>query len=349
LDSVFDGYEKDINENVRTKLLQLKMVVEPFLTSGNTLREMVKAQQYYNEDTARKSLTDVQSKLELIKSIRKLTPVEELVHGEIGAYIQTGKFDTLTTPQKDDGKDGPTSTLTIADLVEALKGTKELKESDLTLTDWQGTTNFKEKSAIKSLVEDYKPGATKAQAFQEHLKHDWKGKSGKDWSTDDYWEKFVKEKPKFIIGAIRHYEWENATGAFAGKAKKDPTIITEMGQANNWKSSDEKEVVGDDKWDTDNPSHIAEFLYKKAEGKSGKNLCRSTKTVGTNGDNEEENEKGVLAHLKANWHWYGLAILAIITLLVVIFWKNISEWWNGPVEEEGQGKDDDDEKKDEDE
>jgi hypothetical protein len=136
LDSVFAGYEKDINDNVRAKLVTLKMVVEPFLTSGTTLKEMVKAQQYYNEDTARKSLTDVQSKLGQIKNIRILTPVENLVYDEIGAYIQTGKFDTLTTPQQDDDKDKPTSTLKIADLVEVLKGTKELKESDLTtLTD----------------------------------------------------------------------------------------------------------------------------------------------------------------------------------------------------------------------
>jgi hypothetical protein len=30
--------------------------------------------------------------------------------------------------------------------------------------------------------------------------------------------------------------------------------------------------------------------------------------------------------------------LLVIGVLAVIFWKNISEWWNGPTEEEGKGQ-----------
>jgi hypothetical protein len=54
-------------------------------------------------------------------------------------------------------------------------------------------------------------------------------------------------------------------------------------------------------------------------------------------------------HLKENWYWYTLGIVAALALSAVIFWNNISEWWNGPAEEAGEGKVDEDEKKEEEE
>ncbi|KLL04636.1 MAG: hypothetical protein MRERV_16c051, partial [Mycoplasmataceae bacterium RV_VA103A] len=44
-------------------------------------------------------------------------------------------------------------------------------------------------------------------------------------------------------------------------------------------------------------------------------------------------------HMGANWYWYLLTSIGGAALLVLIFQKQIKNWWNGPAEEEGQTTD----------
>ncbi|MCE8163469.1 MAG: hypothetical protein I3274_04590 [Candidatus Moeniiplasma glomeromycotorum] len=261
--------------------------------------------------------------------------------------------DAIEYPDK--YKDSPTSTLKITDLVEVLKGEKELKETDLkTLTAWQATTNFKEKAKIEALVNKYKPGSTekdqKSGEFKEHLKHEkWGGDwGGKKIEGDNYWEDFVKESPAFIIGAIKHFEWENDT-----KENKDK-ITAEMETMNKWESDDKKKKANPDddkKWDVKKAAHIAQFLYLKAENKSGEQLVKNVMNVEDKPeDDEKDKPEQNGGDKKMGWgkEWfgfgntgksllaYGLILVAVVGIGGAIFWKQIKEWWSGPAEEEGR-------------
>jgi hypothetical protein len=56
---------------------------------------------------------------------------------------------------------------------------------------------------------------------------------------------------------------------------------------------------------------------------------------------------------KDNWKkpllTYSMITLGVLAIMAFIFWNTITEWWNGPAEEQGEGKVDEGEKKEEEE
>ncbi|MCE8167821.1 MAG: hypothetical protein I3273_04400 [Candidatus Moeniiplasma glomeromycotorum] len=298
-----------------------------------------------DETTGTESLETIASYYKDLEEKIKLDEKEQLYYDTVKKGIS----------EPDKFKDKPTSTLKLPDLVETLKGEKDLKETDLTtLTAWQSTTNFKEKAKIEELVKKYKPGSKekdqKSGEFKEHLKHEkWGGDwGGKKIEGDDYWETFVKESPAFIIGAIKHFEWENDT------EENKKKVTDEMEEANKWESTDKKkkaDPADDKKWDIKKAAHIAQFLYLKAENKSGEQLVKNVMNVEDKPeDDEKDKPEQNGGDKKMGWgkEWfgfgntgksllaYGLILVAVVGIGGAIFWKQIKEWWSGPAEEEGR-------------
>jgi len=225
-------------------------------------------------------------------------------------------------------KDKIPTDLTV-DKLNTLFGTTGISASDIHESVWKGLTNFNTEANVKALVENYVPNATGHTGLQEHLKHEDWGKSDK-WGGEriegtDWWEKLVKKGPKFMIGAIRHYEWENGKGIFADATKK-AAVKTDMETANDDEKAKELGVTIEKKWDTNKASHVAHFLYLQAVGKTGKELIKGSKPIETPEKKDDENGKGgFLNHLKNNWVWYaaGGLLLVVGIGLVIYFWANI--------------------------
>jgi len=234
-------------------------------------------------------------------------------------------------------KDQPTSDLD-KDKLNAIFGTS-LTDTEIQESSWKlEKGGYNQEKKIKDLVKTYNPNSpdkdpTKVGRFQEHLKHENWGTSG-SWGGEridgvDYWVKFVKKGPKFIIGAIKHFEWESKLGDYDNDDKKN-AIITEMTNANDESKitvPDDKEIDQLTKWDTSKASHIAQFLYKKAIGLSGNDLAKNV-TFKDKKQKEETPTGG-----KKWWEWGGyMAIWLSLTLvaiggLVWAFWDNIKGWW----------------------
>jgi len=185
----------------------------------------------------------------------------------------------IAKPQdyKDDGK----STLKEAELRTALHASG-ISGTELKLNKWQGSESgsFNNKTKITELIGDYYQGSGKPEegSFKEHLEHTQWGT--KKIGGDNYWKDFVKKGPEFIIGAIRHYEWEHGKGKWTGKVK-DKTVTDEMTANNDAAKAKQNNLKITENWDTNKPTHIAEFLYRKEIGKSGKDLIGKKKWSGS--------------------------------------------------------------------
>ena len=169
--------------------------------------------------------------------------------------------------------------------------------------------------------------------FQDHLAaHDSWG-INKIAKGDDQWDTFIKNKPEHVIGAIKLFtDYESKLP----DSTERKAIDAEIDKANNDPKADET-----DKWDKTDKKHLSEFLYRKAEGKTEEGLIKKTKTTQsptptTNGDGEKK--WWDFGTTTGKVLWIGGGSLLVIGVLAVIFWKNISEWWNGPTEEEGKGQ-----------
>jgi len=304
LDETYAGYSDDLKNNIKRNLVADSATIEPLLANfdkSKTFQEVVESMGIRKNDPEliKENLTIYKNALEGIKKYRKLSPTEEFFRAQAEYYINNGKYDDRKPEVPT-----PNSELKLPELVSALKGTGALAESAIiTLDAWKGTANFKDETKIKKLVEDYKPGAsdaTKVGNFQEHLNHEW-GSSKEKITGNDYWEKFVKQTPKFIIGAIKHYEWEKGLKDYKDKPK-DEELKTEMKAANDFKEDegDDKEVKAEKVWDTEKSADIAHFLYKKAENMAGKDLCKSYTTV--------DKKKKRWWRWQKNNHWWKILI-----------------------------------------
>jgi len=353
--------EDDVyNSELKPKLDEIEKVLKKYdeCDPGQALLIQYGAQGNSDEERIKeiKKLKDDAGSLKLEKVKEAFEKIAEIVNLEDKQIASLKAIEEeIKNPTPDEV---PPSTLKIDELVSVLKGTAELKEDDVkTLTKWQETKNFREKDKIVELVKKYKPGSTetnqKIDGFKEHLTHeDWGNadkRGGKKISKDNYWEDFVKMDPDFIIGAIRHYEYENDLGIYSNSDKKKE-VETKMEEANKYESSDKKKKANENnKWDKDKPFHVAKFLYLLAEDKSGEALVRDLVNV-----ESEENGNGN-GKSKSWWSFssdniarplatYTGIVLGVVIIVGAIFWKQISAWWSGPAEEEGQGAEESDEK-----
>jgi len=169
------------------------------------------------------------------------------------------------------------------------------------------------------------------------LKHD-----GFGIDTDSYWEDFIKKGPKFIIGAIKHYEWENGKGEYS--SKKDTKVTDAMIKANDKDEAKKLGVEVKEDWDTTKAADVAEFLYRTAINRTGKDLIKLSETLPSDTpDKKDDKETGFMAHLGRNWGWYtaGGLFLAAAIGAAIYFWEDIKGWFG--TSEEGTDKDEENE------
>jgi len=238
--------------------------------------------------------------------------------------------------EDEDEEDTPTSDLDETKL-NTIFGTTSISASDIKLTDWQGLSSFKTVENVTELVKTYNPHSAekddaKVAAFKTHLASDDWEELGAKIDGADYWEKFVKQGPKFIIGTIRHYEWQNKLGKFDSDAKKT-AVETAIQAANDWTSTDGKKKADATKlWDKDKAGHVAKFLYLQEVGKTGEELVRNVETVETDTPSPST-EDGKPFHRLDNWlMWVAYGAPTLIIVSGAIFWQQIRDWWNGPIE-----------------
>lgn len=247
--------------------------------------------------------------------------------------------DEIITPTKEDE---PEVKLTVADLREAF-GTSDsakVSDDDLKVSEWE--TKLKTKDKIKELVaktgKNETDNKTKWGKFQDYLaKHTYD--EAKIAKGDDQWETFIKKGPKVVIGAILFFDFEEMSDT-------DKKAITDAMEAENKSDKADKS----DLWKTDHKTpegakDITTYLYRKATGKSL--LVKKEKTTETP---KEDGGKGKPEENKSWWKFgegniwrpsltYGGITVGVIAVGAVIFWKNITEWWNGPAEEGGKTDD----------
>ncbi|MCE8162854.1 MAG: hypothetical protein I3273_01190 [Candidatus Moeniiplasma glomeromycotorum] len=329
LDTEFAGYKQQLEEKIVNKLLVPLSIVYPWLELDESLEKRIEKRKKNNPYfDVEKGLKKIKEAIEQIEKIRGLTPREANELDRIKNYKKP-------LPQSD--LDGPK--------LNAILHTTGISDTELFLTTWKGLGgSLNTETGLKKLIGDYYKGSGKPEegGLKEHLNHtDWTGKwGGKKFSGDNYWEDLIKAGPEYVIGAIKHYEWENKKGEYDTDDKKN-AVTTEMTQMNEKDGKDEgdKKIQVDAKWDTTKGSHIAQFLYRKAVGKTGLDLIKAH-TLVEKKKKDDKTESGILKHLKDNWYWYALggAILIAIGVAVWIFWENIVNWWNPPMENTDEDK-----------
>lgn len=204
------------------------------------------------------------------------------------------------------------------------------------VTDWGNLSNGfgKNKNKINDLVKEYNTTEAKRKGlmtFVEGLNYS----EVKAAATEE--EKFVafkKRKAEEVVKDILKYENQDALSDDKTKNKTKRDEIAARMKSNlktGWKSDDKenkfnKEFYGNpnepEKWTSD---QIIKFLYDEK-------IESFTERVDT-WDKSSTTENAFVKHMKAHWpKWLGGG-LVLAAILIAIFWKNISGWWNGPAEE----------------
>jgi len=146
------------------------------------------------------------------------------------------------------------------------------------------------------------------------------------------WEKFIKKGPKVVAETIANHEFE--------ELKKDATKL----------QAKKDEIKGKDKIKLDeygkdgevDEAGVKKFLYQERTSQAYTQM-----PIENPAPKDDENKKTSNEEKDAwfsPWHggwrnyvaWGSTGALVIGAACVAIFWSNISEWWNGPVEEEGK-------------
>lgn len=197
------------------------------------------------------------------------------------------------------------------------------------------------KNKIKGIIEEVTEVSDRKKATKEFIDH-LKGKgldngdklNEKD-DAEKIWKEFLSKEPERVVKTIytcrlEKDDFKNATKNKMKEQVKNKDTDNEEKLTMTEYGATEKDGDPDDKG-------MLKYLWEEAIGDPHK--FSKTKDTSTPTTPQDENEKsGILKHLGDNWYWYVGAVVLLIILLGVVFWKQISEWWNGPAEEEGQGK-----------
>jgi len=268
-----------------------------------------------NKDKLTFSLKDVDDWFKKLDEKIIISSYEKSSWDEVKKGIQNPK----------DYRDDPVSDIT-AEKLNIIFHTTGITADDIQESKWKSATeagSFVTEANITKLIGDYYKGSTKPEetAFKTHLEDT----ADFGISGSDYWEKFVKKGPKFIIGAIRHYEWEHGKGKWENKPG-DTTVTNAMTAANDKDKAKESGLKILEEWDISKPADIAEFLWRQELGKTGKELIKNHEALPSDIPTPSpQDEKGFLAHLKRNWIGYTIALVVLIALIgaAIWFWEDI--------------------------
>jgi len=273
-----------------------------------------------DEESGKKTLEDISSWFKDLSDLVILENVESEDKTKIDeAIVDPTKF-----------KEGPASGLTKEKLTEVFG----FDVDENLLTSWRTISSLSEQK-IKDNVGKYakKTNKTNFDALMAHLKEKgegFKGGSKTDYTdaTDDtkkdgIWSKFIKKGPQVVIETVVEHEFEG---------NKDTKRTEVEGKKDSNDQPLDKSEYGDGESFTDDG--VKKFIYEEKIGKSHKFTSKPQEDDGK----DQEGEKTFWDKYIAGWYYTPLWVPPlIVAALVVIFWKNISEWWNGPAEEEGAG------------
>jgi len=140
-----------------------------------------------------------------------------------------------------------------------------------------------------------------------------------------------KEPVEVIKIIIRYSEYDKLSDDDK-KTKKQKLVWTLEKKDEDGKYLDDADLTEEE---------ITNTLYEIAIGKKSLASQKKENESDDNQTPEETSNKSWLKFGKGNigkpLFTYSLILLAIIGLAAFIFWKQISEWWNGPAEEETAG------------
>jgi len=317
-------------EDLNNDLSLLEAQMGNFRTYGKTSKERA-----LNKTLNNSQLTGYKNAYEAAKLLRKLSEGEDSDLKAIEAKLAgTLKDDTPTSSDLDPTKLTSLFGFTV----------------DQTLADTWKNFAYKiltEAEIKKIFIDTYAPNKSGHNGLLSHLNErgdvdkdkDYKVSSDSDKAAS--WQKLIKKGPEKVIKTIVIHENDDAFKDNPDK-NKIKEIMKKMRNSShgwnderkqnkfNWEKYGDPTEGNEDKMERDK---LLAFLYDE---KLNKVSQRST-TWDT--DSPSEETPGVWArfknHMGANWYWYALATVAIIALVFLIFWKQISNWWNGPAEEEG--------------
>lgn len=191
----------------------------------------------------------------------------------------------------------------------------------------------KNKANIEKLFSEYSDSAKKSALITyikdklDSVNNDIKAAS----SDEDKFTTFKKQSPEFIIEhLVRH---ENSKALEDVKSTEAKAIITRMEavsggvDTNTYGDPKKPETIDSDKLYT--------FLYDEK-------LDNITKSTSQDGKGKREGN-AIINHIKDHWGWYLGGVSVFIIGAIAIFWKSISEWWNGPAEEGSESEKNQDE------
>jgi len=170
---------------------------------------------------------------------------------------------------------------------------------------------------IKDLIA--RVAGAKRDGFIAHIK----ANNGITKDGDDAWKEFFTNKPvDEIIKAIIEHELEE-TDTLKAKVKvaKDDKGTDQLGV--DWTKYDGDKTEPTEKGG--NRKGLVDYLYSK---EIGKDVIYHSK------EDKEDKGNDVVQKWYEKYYWASIWIPSLLIIgAVVVFWQNIVNWWNGPVEE----------------
>jgi len=267
---------------------------------------------------------------------------EELQGQVLLTKIEKGALDTIkdAIEYPDKYKDIPVSTLNEATLTTLFGFDVDKTTKDkwaITLD----TVVLTEANIKKFILDDYGKGKDGFNKLMAHLlengdgldggnKDDYKDTAGgDDAKKSEAWKKLIGKGPKMVIETIVNHEFED---------KKD----TEKKEMEEKKDSNGQLLDKSKYFNFDAEGKgIKKYMYEKKIGKVHEFLTKEE-------DKKENNDDKTTPEGWKSWFLFGKdnilkptvtyvgGFLVLVGITAAIFWENVSEWWNGPVEEEGK-------------
>ena len=195
---------------------------------------------------------------------------------------------------------------------------------------WKATAKFKTIAEVKKLLQAVRETA-KTDFKEDFLKwlKDKKIVEGNETSEKgiENWKALLKKGAKEVITAIEFYKYDKLDDN--AKAEKKKQLVWTLEK----KGEDGKYLEDADLTEEE----IKTVLYEIAEGQT--TLASEKKADEVDEDDNKNQDQPLDSWFrfgKGNYGkpllFWGGCLLTIIGITAVVFWKQISEWWNGPTE-----------------
>lgn len=311
---------------------------------NDSLTETIKKIIKEGKDDIGTSLEDIAKEFEELDKIIKIDAVEKTTWDTIN--------EAITSPGK--YKDQPKAPKVTADQLKTAFGDIAAEVATQELADKWGNAGVtkEEITRIIGLVvgSDKKTPNT---VFISHLKKDGLDDGTKlNKDGDELWKEFLANEPERVAKTIftHHLETDDNKGAVEKEMKEK---VKDGTSGDTEEKLDMTSYGSTSKDGEPNKPGMVKYLWQKAKGGSEFSFYKVKEKDEEGGGSDTQNgeTKSWFVPSKDNiWRpvlTYTGIFLLIVGVLAVIFWQNISEWWNGPAEEPGKGETEEGEKEEE--